>query len=208
MVHKHFVKGQPIWNEEDEANVFAIIVSGSVKLFKMMADGRQQIVGFLFSSDCVGSPFSETQHTFAEAATDVELCCFPRQKFERVLRQQPEIEHALFQKTLNDLDSARDLMVALGRKTANEKIASFLLEMSHRSELTKCPHDRPAPNLPTFVLPFARSEIADYLGMTIETVSRKFTELRSSGVIRLIDAQTVEICDPDMLASIAESENE
>ena len=207
MVHKHFVRGQQIWSDDDDAHVFAIVISGAVKLSKMLADGRQQIVGLLFPSDCLGRAYSEKQQTFAEAATDVELCCFPRQKFEDVLKQHPEVEHALFEKTLIDLDSTREWMVALGRKTASEKMASFLLQMSHRSELTKCPYDRPAPELPTFVLPLTRGEIADYLGLTIETVSRHFTRLRVNDVIRLIDGQTVEVRDPAALASMAEAKD-
>lgn len=206
MVHKHFVHGQEIWSENDESHAFAIVITGAVKLFKVLSGGRQQIVGLLFPSDCLGRAYSETQRTFAEAATDVELCLFPRQQFERVLRKHPDLEHALFERTLNDLDRTRDWMLALGRKTAAEKIASFLLVMSHKSELTKCTQDRPAPNLPTFVLPLTRSEIADCLGVTIETVSRHFTKLRVDGVIRLINAQTIEVCDPEALASMAESE--
>ncbi len=204
MVHKQLVPGQPLWSDKDEAHLFAIIVSGTVKLFKMLADGRQQIVGLLFPSDCLGRAYSETQQTFAEAVTNVELCCFPRQQFEHVLTQHPELEHALLEKTLTDLDNAREWMIALGRKTASEKIASFLQQMSRRSELTRCPNHRPTPDLPTFVLPLARAEIADYLGMTMETVSRNLTKLRVDGVIRLIDGQTVEICDADRLASLAE----
>ena len=207
MVHKHFVRGQHIWSEDDDADFFAIVVSGAIKLSKVLADGRQQIVGLLFPSDCLGRTFSEKQQTFAEAATDVELCCFPREKFEQVLKQHPEVEHALFQKTLNDLDGARDWMVTLGLKTAREKLASFLVQMSQRSELSKCAHPRPMPELPTFVLPFTRSEIAEYLGLTIETVSRNFTRLRVDNVIRLIDGHTVEVLDPEMLASMAESKD-
>ncbi len=203
MVHKHFARGQPIWREEDQADLFAIVVSGAVKLVKMLSDGRQQIVGLLFASDCLGRTFAEKQQTFAEAATEVELCCFPRKVFERVLRRHPELEHALLEKTLRDLDAARNWMVALGRKSASEKIASFLLEMSHRSELTQCSLDRPTPDLPTFALPLARTEIADYLGLTVETVSRNFSKLKVSGIIRLIDGQTIEVRDPLRLAQLA-----
>ncbi|MCP4941264.1 MAG: helix-turn-helix domain-containing protein [Planctomycetaceae bacterium] len=204
MVHKHFKHGQTLWGDEDDAHVIAIVVAGTVKLLKMLADGRQQIVGLLFPSDCFGRAFSETQHSFAEAATDVEICCFPRPKFEQVLRQHPELEHALLEKTLNDLDRARDWMVGLGRKTAGEKVASFLSEMARKSELTKCTHDRPSPNLPTFVLPLTRGEIADCLGLTIETVSRTLTKLRVNGVIRLINTHTIEVCDPDALAGLGD----
>ena len=205
MVHKHYSHGQNIWGEEDEAHLFSIVVSGVVKLYKMLADGRQQIVGLLFASDSLGRAFSDKQQTFAEAATDVELCCFPKKKFEQVLAGHPELEHALFEQVLTDLDLARDWMLALGRKSASEKMASFLLQMMHKTELTKCPHDRPSPNRPTFVLPLTRGEIADYLGLTIETVSRNFTKLRVDGVIGLIDGQTVEVRDPDRLEQHAES---
>ncbi len=202
MVHKHYKHGETLWGDEDDAHAVAIVVSGTVKLFKILSDGRQQIVGLLFPSDCSGQAFSQTQHNFAEAATDVEICSFPRQKFEHVLRQHPELEHALLEKTLNDLDRARDWMVRLGRKTAGEKVASFLSEMARKSELTKCPHDRLTPKLPTFVLPLTRGEIGECLGLTVETVSRTLTKLRVDGAIRLIDTHTIEVCDPDALARL------
>ena len=206
MVHKHCKRGQALWSEEDEAEFVAIVVTGTVKLFKMLADGRQQIVGLLFPSDCLGRAFSEKQHTFAEAATDVELCCFPRKQFEHVLKQHPDLEHALLKKTLNDLDHARDWMVGLGRKTAGEKVASFLSEMARKSELTKCNHARPNANVPTFVLPLTREDVADCLGLTIETVSRNLTRLRVDGVIKFIDTRTIEVCNPDALSSRSESQ--
>jgi len=194
-----------MWGDEDDAHVIAIVVAGTVKLFKTLADGRQQIVGLLFPSDCFGRAFSETQHSFAEAAADVEICCFPRQKFEHVLEEHPVLERALLEKTLNDLDNARDWMVALGRKTASEKVASFLSEMGRKSELTECAQSRPFHNLPIFLLPLTRGEIADCLGLTEETVSRTLTQLRVSGVIRLIDTHIIEVCDPDVLAELGGS---
>ncbi|MEX0345761.1 MAG: helix-turn-helix domain-containing protein [Rhizobiaceae bacterium] len=206
MVHKHFQRGQALWGEEDDAEFIAIVVTGTVKLFKMLSDGRQQIVGLLFPSDCVGRAFSETQQTFAEAATDTELCCFPRRQFEQVLKQHPDLEHALLEKTLNDLDNARNWMIGLGRKTAGEKVASFLSEMARKSELTKCNQHRPPANVPIFMLPLTRVDIADCLGLTIETVSRNFTKLRADGVIKSVDARTIEVCDPEALARLAEAE--
>ena len=124
-------------------------------------------------------------------------------KFEHVLEEHPELEHALLEKTLNDLDNARDWMVALGRKSASEKVASFLLEMTRKSEFTKCTQDRPSPEHPTFVLPLSRREIGDCLGLTVETVSRTLTKFRVNGTIRLVDTHTIEVCDPDELAELA-----
>ena len=206
MFHKHLKRDEAIWNDDDDAYFFAIIVSGVVKLSKILDDGRQQILGLLFPSDCFGRAFSETQKAFAEAATDVEICCFPRSKFEQALKQHPELETMLLKKTLDDLDHARDWIVALGQKSATERVASFLCEMAHKSEQTKCAYHRPSSNVPTFTLPLTRKGIAEYLGLTVETVSRNFTKLKVNGIIRLIDAQTVQICDPDALADLSESE--
>lgn len=204
MFHQHYERGDQLWSDEDDSQVFAIVVSGTVKIYKMLTDGRQQIVGLMFSSDCLGRAFSATQQTFAEAASEVELCCFPRKKFEELLGKHPELEHALLEKTLNDLDNAREWMIALGRKTAQEKIASFLLQMTLKSRQYKCDQRRPLANVPTFVLPLGREEIADYLGLTIETVSRHFTKLRAAGIIDLIDFRTIKVCEPDELARLSE----
>lgn len=206
MVHRNYAHGEAIWGEQDEAQTFAIVVSGIVKLTKMLADGRQQIVGLMFPGSCLGRAYSDTQHSFAEAATDIELCCFPRRQFEQVMEEHPKLEHALLEQTLLDLDEAHEWMLALGRKSAGEKMASFLLQMMHKSEQTKCPHVRPQPELPIFGLPLTRGEIADYLGLTLETVSRNFSKLRAAGIINLIDGQTVEICDADALEDLSESE--
>ncbi len=202
VVHKQFVRGQSIWRDEDDVVFFAIVISGVVKLTKMLSDGRQQIVDLFFSSDCLGQPFSAKHQTFAEAATDIELCCLPRQKFESVIKQYPELENAFLKNTLRDLDRARSRMLALGRKSASERIASFLLEISKKSRNAHGRNDSES-TLPIFALPLTRSEIGDYLGLTVETVSRHISKLRSSGVIRLVEGQRIQVRDPNKLAQLA-----
>lgn len=203
MHHKTYARGETLWADADEAHVIAIIIKGAVKLYKLMADGRQQIVGLLFPSDCVGRPYSEEQQTYAEAVNEVEICCFPRQKFENVLEQHPELEHILFERTMNDLDRARNWMLALGRMTAIEKIASFISEVETKTNLTKCAHNQPPPSRQIVEVPLSRAEIADCLGLTTETVSRNITTLKVRGVIKLLDPHTVEIVDRDALAKLA-----
>ncbi len=189
--------GQVIISEEEDADFFANVVSGVVKLIKTLPDGRQQIVGLLFAPDFLGRAFGKQQAFYAEAATDVELCSFPHDQFERVLKTHPGLEHRLFEYTLNELDSAREWMLLLGRKTAEEKVASFLLMLAKRSALMGCNHQDPDVNL-RFVLPLTRSDMADYLGLTIETVSRQITKLKARQIISLEDNRTFLV--PDKLA--------
>jgi CRP/FNR family transcriptional regulator, anaerobic regulatory protein len=205
MVHRHIARGELVWHEADDIRQFSIIVSGVVKLVIVLPDGRQQIVGLLFPSDCLGRPFSHAARTAAEAVTDVELCSFGSGQFERVMSENPEIEHALLERTLDNLDDARMWMATLGRKTAREKIAGFLLQMSRRADFDHCPDFKSGSNFPTVSIPLTRAEIADYLGLTIETVSRKLSKFRADGLIHLVDSRTIEICDPESLKDAAES---
>jgi CRP/FNR family transcriptional regulator len=195
-------QGQTIMSDEDPADFFANVISGAIKLTKTLADGRQQIVGLLFAPDFLGRAHSSNNPYFAEAATDVELCSFPHDGFQRVLKEFPSIEHRLFEQTLDDLDAARDWMVLLGRKTATEKVASFLLLLARRSTLTGCVHT-PAPAVPRFELPLTRADIADYLGLTIETVSRQITRLKTAGMIKLLENRLFVV--EDMAALIKAS---
>ena len=129
---RYIQPGQTIFSDEDDAEFFANIVTGTVKLSKTLADGRQQIVGLQFAPDFLGRAYGSENPFFAEAATDVELCCFPRDGFERLLKEFPGLEHRLFEHTLSELDAAREWMLLLGRKTAEEKVASFLLMIANR----------------------------------------------------------------------------
>ncbi len=201
-----FDVGQVIMTDDDRAEFFANVVSGVIKLAKTLPDGRQQIVGLLFAPDFVGRAYSENNPYFAEAATEVELCCFPRDSFESVLKEYPGLEHRLFERTLDELDSAREWMVLLGRKTAQEKVASFLFLLAKRSRLTGCPHVTATPT-PTFELPLTRADIADYLGLTIETVSRQITKLKTTGVIKLLGTQHIAVPDFATLGELAGQEH-
>lgn len=191
--HRSFAPGQTVMSDDDRAEFLANVISGVVKLAKTLPDGRQQIVGLLFAPDFVGRAYSQNNPYFAEAATAVELCCFPRDRFEALLKEFPGLEHRLFERTLNELDSAREWMVLLGRKTANEKVASFLYLLAKRAMLTGCPHQAAPATNAFFELPLSRADIADYLGLTIETVSRQITKLRMQGQIDLVNTQHISV---------------
>ena len=194
--------GQTISSDSEPGTAFANIVSGVVKLTKTLADGRQQIVGLQFPPDFLGRTFAEANPYSAEAATPVELCSFPKQDFEVVLRRYPDLEHRLFADTLSELDAARDWMLLLGRKTAREKVATFLLLLAGRAPNIGCGHSEEM-NYAQFRLPLTRADMADYLGLTLETVSRQMTKLKTSGALELTNNRDVTVPDLEALKELA-----
>ncbi|MEO9340388.1 Crp/Fnr family transcriptional regulator [Mesorhizobium sp. SB112] len=193
--HKAYT-GEELIGEAESIDHYSNVMSGVVKLTKTMPDGRQQIVGLQFVPDFLGRPFKAESAVTAEAATQVELCSFPRGVLERMMVEQPGLEHRLLDQTLKELDQARDWMVTLGRKSASEKVASFLLMIAHNIDPAAEPDRRSA----AFDLPLSRSEIADFLGLTIETVSRQLTRLRGDTVIRIENNRHVVVDDLRRLA--------
>lgn len=189
--------GAELIGESQETNSYANIISGVVKLTKMMSDGRQQIVGLQFAPDFLGRPFRIDSGISADAATDVNVCSFPKATIERMIKEAPELEHRLLEQTLKELDEARDWMLTLGRKTASEKVASFLYLIAEHINPEADPHSA------RFELPLTRSDIADFLGLTIETVSRQLTTLRKDGIILIKNNRHVEVPDLDKLAERA-----
>jgi CRP/FNR family transcriptional regulator, anaerobic regulatory protein len=181
---------------------YSNILSGVVKLTKLMADGRQQIVGLQFAPDLLGRPFKRQSDLSAEAATSVRVCSFPKSVLEKIIRQSPEMEHRLYEQTLRELDEARDWMLTLGRKTASEKVASFLYLIARHID----PDIDVSTGAIRFELPLKRADIADFLGLTIETVSRQLTKLRNAGVIMIENNRTIIIDHVDTLARLCETE--
>ncbi|MEZ5843922.1 MAG: Crp/Fnr family transcriptional regulator [Hyphomicrobiaceae bacterium] len=195
---RDFAPGEVIFADDSPTTFFANVVSGVVKLEKGSADGRQQIVGLLFAPDFLGRAFAKRNPYFAIAATDVRLCTFPHSGFESLLRSHPDLEHRLFENTLSELDSAREWMFLLGRKSAAEKVASFLYLIAKRQPHVGCAHSDDATHID---LPLTRSDIADFLGLTIETVSRQVTRLKADGVIRLLSGREIVVPDIEALAA-------
>lgn len=193
MLHGH--QGDPGW--------FGIIVSGVVKLVKTRSDGRQQIVGLLFPSDFVGRLQDGRSDLAAEATTDLELCCFPRSAFESLMQQHPSLERVLLRRVLDELDTSREWMFLLGRKSAREKVSSLIHFIAERTlrdqDLGASPKRAIEINLP-----LSRSEMADCLGLTIETVSREVHRLREHGTIETRGRRRVSIPDIEALQRSAE----
>ncbi len=184
-----FKSSEQLVPEGGDVERYANILSGVVKLSKLLIDGRQQIVGLQFAPDFLGRPFKTKSKTTAEAATDVRLCTFPKTVLEDMIKQSPKLEHSLHEQTLKELDEARDWMMTLGRKSASEKVASFLYLIGVNIDPGHQSNDQSI----FFELPLNRSDIADFLGLTIETVSRQLTKLRKSGIIQIEQNRLVTI---------------
>ncbi len=190
-----------IW-EDDDSLLVANVIDGVLKLTTSTEDGREQIVGVAYPSDFIGRPFGQTSRATVVALTDARVCVFARNDFDRFAREHPELEHKLLERTLAELDRTRSWMMLLGRKTAPEKIATFLLDMSDRyGDVSACTTFRAPAKL--FTLPFSRQQVADLLGLTIETVSRQFTKLKQDGVIGLPSRREVEILNRPALSALA-----
>lgn len=190
-----------IWEGEDSVLV-ANVIDGVLKLSTGTEDGREQIVGVVYPSDFIGRPFGATSGHGVTALTDAKVCVFSRRDFDGFAREHPALEHKLLQRTLAELDRTRRWMLLLGRKSASEKVATFLLEMSERLVEPGC-SEPGASALQRFTLPFSRQQVADVLGLTIETVSRQMTRLKADGVIDLPSRREVEIVDREGLVAEA-----
>lgn len=195
---RHRVKagGTLLW-EGDDAPVVANVIEGVLKLAVSAADGREQIVGIVFPADFIGRPFGGASPYSATAMTDAEVCLFNRNSFDAFAGGHPELQQKLLRRTLDELDRARHWMTLLGRKSASERIASFLLEMSER--LAGQDGDAGAG----FELPFGRQQIADILGLTIETTSRQLTRMRADGILDLPSRRQIVINDREAMEAMA-----
>ncbi|WP_299698699.1 transcriptional regulator FnrL [uncultured Tateyamaria sp.] len=198
--YKTYTAGQTIAMRGDALDVVASVVAGTATLERAIEDGRTQLVGLLLPSDFIGRPGRDTLQYDVTAVTDVTLCCFQRRPFEALLTRIPHVQERLLEMALDELDAARDWMLLLGRKTAREKIASFLMLIAKR---TVHPDGQVLGDLSKIELPISREAMANFLGLTIETVSRQFTGLRKDGVIELDGNRSVRI--PDLETLLLES---
>lgn len=193
---RRFADGATILLEGDPADRLFNIVQGTVKIYRLLPDGRRQITGFLMPGDFLGLALATRNPYSAEAIGPVTLCRFDRRRFEHLVDDHPQLERRLLTDATAELSAAHEQMLLLGRKTAREKVASFLVTLHARVARRGGVPDR-------LSLPMSRTDIGDYLGLTIETVSRVFSLLRREGVLALHGASEVEILDRAALDAAA-----
>ena len=194
--YRSFQAGQTIIWSGDRMEFVGSVVTGIATLTQTMEDGRRQMVGLLLPSDFVGRPGRTNAAFDVTATTDVVMCCFRKKPFEDLMVDTPHIAQRLLEMTLDELDAAREWMLLLGRKTAREKIASLISIIARREASL---HLRRAGGPLSVDLPLTREEMADYLGLTLETVSRQISALKKDGVITLEGNRHVSIPDIDRL---------
>jgi CRP/FNR family transcriptional regulator len=193
--YKTYEAGQTIAIRGDDMSTVSSVVTGTASLTRTMEDGRMQMIGLLFPSDFIGRPGRTEYQYDVTAISETTLCCFKRRPFERLMAETPHLVERLMEMSLDELDVARDWMLLLGRKTAREKVASFLKMVSKRKTL----HIVDGLKRVDLILPITREAMATYLGLTIETVSRQMAALRKDDIIAIDGQKHVVINDLDAL---------
>ncbi len=186
-------EGHPIFKEGDEVESFAAILKGVVKLGKAAPAGEQCAIALMYPPDFLGYSFGKLHWSSASAATEVELCTYPEGPFRRLAEEIPELSRRMFRIASQQLDLARDWLSMLNGRPSYQRVAGLFATMAIRESAGS--GKVPGQNSATFLLPLSRPELADYVGLTHETVSRNITKLREKGLIELRTAREAVVPD-------------
>lgn len=178
--------GAEIYAQGEKAGAFYQVEFGAVRVHRLLADGRRQISAFHLAGETFGFEADTTHHFFAEAINSTGVRVFR-------LTAGADMSHQLLPLALKALTRAQEHLLVLGRQSAIERVAAFLVDLAERQG-----------ELRQVELPMSRMDIGDYLGLTIETVSRIFTRLKDKGVIRLLSLRSIEIVRHDALHAMSE----
>ncbi len=184
---------QPLFFEGDAAECYFKVVKGAVRSCKLLADGRRHIGDFFFAGDFIGLDAAKTYPFAAEAVMPTTLIRYARRKVDALAAQDPQVAKSFVEIMRCSLSAAHDRMTLLGRMNAMERIASFLLNLADRADDAHID------------LPMTRTDIGDYLGLTMETVSRAFSQLKHDGIIEQRSVHEVAIADRGALEALAEA---
>ena len=188
-----------VFFEGDDATHIFKVECGHVCIYRTLADGRRQIVDFAFAGDFIGLGASGQYTMNAQASERTRLRCLPTSELRNIVRDNPALGLELYQAMSSELSATRELLVSVSQRTAQERVAGFLLALSDRNA-------RRGEDASTIVLPMTRTDIADYLGLTIETVSRSLSKLRKDGLIDIEQCILITINDSVALTDIAGGE--
>jgi len=193
----HFSRNHMIFAEGDTADYSYKVLAGAVRLSKMMSDGRRQIAEFALPGDFFGINWLDDHAVSAEALNDVTLVCYSRGRLDRLCDENHDVREEIFSNLRHDLWAAQNHLVILGRQSALERVASFFVHLARRSRST---------DKNKIEIPMTRQDIADYLGLTIETVCRMLTKLKISGTIDIPDRHTIVVRNMAALKRAAQPE--
>ena len=184
-------KDEEIYGEGEPCEYVYQVICGAVRTYKLLNDGRRQIGAFHLPGDVFGLDAGSTHRLTAEAIADTTVRLVKRRSLEAVAGSNVQVAHNLWTMTASDLRHAEDHMLLLGRKTATEKVATFLLEM-----------DRRLAKAGMMALPMCRRDIGDYLGLTLETVSRTLSQLSDQGILMFSSARQIVLRNRQRLADM------
>jgi CRP/FNR family transcriptional regulator, nitrogen fixation regulation protein len=191
-IRLRFSRNQEIYGQGESGGFWYKVISGTVRISKLRSDGRRHIAEFCFSGDGFGLESGAERSFSAEAVEDVTVMRYPRAATERTTEENPAVARLLRDMTLKSLAAAQGRLMILGRMTATERVASFILELSERNDDEN-----------HVELPMCRCDIGDYLGITIETVCRVMSDLKRRGVIE-VSPHSITLLDPFALEAIGE----
>lgn len=191
-----FEAGSAVFWEGDEAQHVFEVVSGVLRVYKILSDGRRVITGFMYPGDLIGVSLKDRYLYTAEAVTRIQVRRFARQRFQEEINRSPELRPQLFARLCDEMAAAQEQMVLLARKSAEERVCSFLLNIAQRLQSDRS-------SLAIVEVPMTRLDMADYIGLTIETVSRIMTRLTSRGVIAPSGRHAIVVRKRDKLTALA-----
>jgi CRP-like cAMP-binding protein len=193
-----YARGETIFTQGDDAKFSYKVISGAVRHSKFLMNGRRQIADFSLPDEYFGFDSDHEYSLTAEALSDAVVIRYSRARIERLSDEAPDVRRQLFSNLRRGLLQAQEHLVMLGRQSAKERVASFLVALAGRTG---------AKNGEAIDLPMGRQDIADYLGLTIETVCRAITELKQSGIIGVPNRHQIALARLDILESLARGED-
>ena len=192
---EEFEDKEAIFLQQEQSKNLYNITKGNVKIYRLLSDGRIQIIGFLYPGDFFGSYKKEKYNYSAESIGDLRLCVFNQQSLDNYLEENMNLAKELLHMTSHELTLAQDRMMVLGKMNASERVAKFILNIS-KQRLRIGWQNNPIS------IPMTRQDIADYLGLTLETISREFSKLKAANTIKFLTSKQIYITDRDKLSSI------
>ena len=186
-----YSKDEEIYGEDEPAEYVYQVIRGAVRTYKMLSDGRRQIGAFHLPGDVFGLEVGASHRLAAEAIVDTTVRLVRRRSLEQAAATNVRVSHKLWTMTAGELRHAEEHMLLLGRKSAMERVATFLLEMDRRLAVAGM-----------MALPMCRRDIGDYLGLTLETVSRALSQLNEEGVLGFSGARQIVLRDRQRLRNL------
>lgn len=195
-----FEAKEHIFTEGDKKTFVYVVVSGAVCLYKILPDGRRQVIDFAFPGDMIGLGSGTVEVLNAQATVATRVRCLPTGIVQRAAGQDPRIALRLYEALSRELTAMRDHLICVGQRSAMERVAGFLLSLSERNEAK-------GGDPLTIELRMTRTDIGDFLGLTIETVSRTFSKLKALGAIEIDQGTTIRLADIELLEALSEGAN-